>query len=113
MGHRQQMNNKEKLDWDSIQYKSSLFSKKGNNFEYWNDENHYKMLDNGWSLFEFEKTGKGQNVIQKKLVTSSITNAKKEVLKLRESGNFARIVLGYEKNAQRVKMFSIIFKAKN
>jgi hypothetical protein len=38
--------------------------------------------------------------------------AKETLEKLKSEGNQARIVCGYEKNIQRIKMFSIIFKLK-
>lgn len=82
-----------------------LEERRGFNFEYWN-EKHDKMLDNGWDLYVFE------NSKLDKLTTSSRQYAKEIVEKLRSEGNFARIICGYEKNIQRIRMYSIIFKPK-
>lgn len=37
MGHRQQMTSKQRIEWDSMQYKAALEAKRGHNYQYWND----------------------------------------------------------------------------
>lgn len=110
MGHRQNMTNQQRLDWDVESYKRKLEANKGSNYEYWSDK-HCKMLQNGWDLFLItEKSTRQGNKIFKSYSTSSENHAKKFVEQLRNNNNYARIVCGYDKNVQRVKMFSIIYK---
>lgn len=113
MGHRQDMTSKQRLKWDTDNYKKRLEANKGSNYEYWADK-HEKMLQNGWNLFLItEATTRQWSQTFKRYSTSSKEHAKKFVEDLRNNGNYARIVCGYDKNRQRVKMFSIIFKPKN
>ena len=109
MGHRQKMTGKQRLDWDSNQYAAKLKYQKGHNYEYWN-EGHAKMLENGWSLFTFD--GKEGTAIRDRKTTSIEEVAKEMVEQLRLDGFFARIVCGYDKNVQKIKMFSVIYKPK-
>lgn len=112
MGHRQDMNPNQRLQWDCDNYKKRLKANKGRNFEYWSDDKHADMLERGWNLYDFKESGRSWAVIQVKKATSSIATAKEVVTKLRKENNFARIVCGYEKNKQRVKMYSVIYKHK-
>jgi hypothetical protein len=109
MGHRQDMTPEQRLKWDIDNYKKRLNANKGSNYEYWNDK-HEKLLQSGWNLFLITKTQ--WNQIFNRYSTSSVEHAKKFVEQLRSEGNYARIVCGYDKNKQRVKMYSIIYKAK-
>lgn len=110
MGHRQQMTPEQRLKWDIENYKKRLEANKGSNFEYWN-EKHERLLQNGWNLFLITETATTQwSQIFKRYSTSSVLHAKKFVEQLRNEGNYARIVCGYNKNKQRVKMYSILFK---
>ena len=110
MGHRQDMTPEQRLKFDIQNYQRKLVSNKGSNFEYWNDK-HEKMLGNGWELFLITKTPTRQwSKIFKRYSTSSVEHAKKFVEQLRSKHNYARIVCGYEKTRQRVKMYSIIYK---
>jgi hypothetical protein len=112
MGHRQDMTSQQRLKWDTENYKKRLESKKGSNYEYWSDK-HEKMLQNGWDLFLITGTSTRQwSETFKRYSTSSEDHAKKFVDELRNNNNYARIVCGYNKNKQRVKMYSIIFKPK-
>jgi hypothetical protein len=112
MGHRQQMTDKERLNWDSMQYQKRLDSKKGSNYQYWNII-HEKLLESGYELFQFVETPTSQwGKKFKKFSTSSEQHAKKSLIELRKKNNYARIVCGYEKIRQRVKMYSVIFKSK-
>lgn len=112
MGRRQDMTDKQRLEFDTYAYKRRLEENRGKNFEYWN-EKHEQMLLNGWDLFEITKKPSRQwgNVFIS-YSTSSLYHAKEIVDKLRADGFFARIVCGYNKNVQRIKMHTIIFKPK-
>jgi CRISPR/Cas system CSM-associated protein Csm2 small subunit len=106
------MTPEQRLKWDSGNYKKILEANKGSNYEYWT-EKHEKMLQNGWSLFLITKTPTRQwNKLFQSNSTSSKEHAEKYIKQLREENNFARIVCGYNKNRQRIKMYSIIFKSK-
>ena len=107
MGHRQDMTPEQRLKWDTENYKKRLDANKGSNYEYWNNK-HEKMLQNGWNLFLIAETSTRQQYS-----TFSEEHAKKFVKQLREQNNYARIVCGYNKNRQRIKMFSIIYKPKH
>jgi hypothetical protein len=110
MGHRQDMTPEQRLKFDIQNYQRKLASNKGSNFEYWNDK-HEKMLGNGWELFLIPYKRKGIE-IYKTYATSSEDHAKDFVEQLRQEGNYARIVCGYEKTRQRIKMYSVIYKHK-
>jgi len=103
MGHRQDMTPQQRLKWDCDNYKKRLEANRGSNFEYWNDK-HEEMLKRGWDLFLMKDKAMPQ------YATASEYHAKKYVEQLRSEGNYARIVCGYEKNIQRVKMYSIIYR---
>jgi len=112
MGHRQNMTIEQRLKWDCDNYKKKLESNKGSNYEYWNTK-HDELLKNGWNLFLITETSTRQwSQTFKRHSTSSEHHAKKFVEQLRNEANYARIVCGYDKNKQRVKMYSIIYKAK-
>jgi hypothetical protein len=112
MGHRQDMTPNQRFEWDCSNYKKRLEAKKGHNYEYWTSK-HNLLLEKGWSLFLItEKSTRQWGKMYKQHSTSSEYLAKKIVDELRESGNYARIICGYEKTIQRTKMYSIIFKPK-
>ena len=106
MGHRQQMTSEQRLKWDLENYQKRLAANKGSNFEYWN-EKHEKLLQSGWNLFLITETPTTH-----RYSTSSVEYAKKFVEQLRSEGNYAKIVCGYNKNKQKVRMYSILFKPK-
>ena len=101
MGHRQDMTPAQRLKWDCDNYKKKLEANKGSNYEYWNNK-HDELLKNGWNLF----------LITNKHSTSSEDHAKKFVDQLRNEGNYARIICGYDSNKLRIKMYSVIYKGK-
>jgi hypothetical protein len=107
MGHRQDMTDKQRREWDSHSYRLATEARRGHSFEYWNDDKHEEMLKNGWSLYQFSDRKLGDWY-----QTISEESAKEVVEKLRSEGNYARIVCGYNKNVQRIKMHSVIFKPK-
>lgn len=107
MGHRQQMNSKQRLEWDAMQYEARKNSMKGRNYEYWNEEKHGRLIESGYS-FHFFKT-RGGSIED---YTSIEDDAKDAVEKYKQTGHYARIVCGYEKSVQRTKYFTVIFKKK-
>ena len=113
MGHRKDMKSNQRIDWDLDNYKKRLKSNKGHNYEYWKDDKHNILLEIGWQLFSFSEKTKNQwgNTFRFNS-TSSEDYAIKKVIELRVKNNYARIICGYDKNKQRTKMYSIIFKPK-
>jgi len=110
MGHRQDMTPKQKLEWDMMQYKAALEARRGHNFTYWDDSKHDKLLQNGWQFYNFPTNYGGK--ISESVSTSSELTAKETKESLIADGYLARIFCGYDKNVQRIKMFSIIYKLK-
>jgi len=92
--------------WRLYQYEMVKMNNRGHNYEYWNEEKHNKMLDNGWNLYVV--TDKGPAYEQ--FATPSEYKAKEIVEKLRSENNFARIIAGYCQNVQHTKEFSVIYK---
>ena len=93
--------------WGQYNYERMKAANRGHNFEYWNEDKHGKMLENGWELHIFRTDG-----LFEKYATISEMVAKEIVEKLRNENNYARIVAGYSQNVQHIKMFSIIYKPK-
>jgi hypothetical protein len=104
MRHRHNMTAEQKLKWDCDSYKKRLEANKGSNYQYWNNK-HNELLMNGWKLFLISENSKKHS-------TSSKYHAIQAVEQLRNEGNYARIVCGYNKNRQRIKMYSVIYKPK-
>ena len=112
MADSQQMTPKQMLKCGIENYKKRLKANKGYNFQYWN-ERHERLLQNGWNLFLIKKSATTQwSKIFNRYSTASVLHAKMFVEQLRNEGNYARIVCGYNKNKQKIKMYSIIYKSK-
>lgn len=104
MGHLQDMSPQRKREFQAHQYKRMLEERRGNSFEYYNEEKHEKLiLDKGWNWYTFRGNED---------YTSSQLEAQEIVTKLRSENNHARIVCGLHKDVQRTKYFSVIYKAK-
>ena len=100
-------------EWRLHQYNMAKKSNLGHNYQYWSENIHGELLKNGWSLYQFTDKATIQWSIRiKPTATSSEIMAKKAVDELRLNNNYARIVAGYSKNRQMIKMFSIIYKKK-
>ena len=96
------MNSKQRVEWDNNSYKAKLAANKGHNYQYWNDDLQ-KMIDNKeWFLYD-DFTG------YEKHSTSSESLAKSIAIHYRHTGHYARVVCGYLKNQQNIKMFSVIY----
>ena len=105
MGHRQEMNESQRINWDCDNYKKRLEANKGHNYEYWT-EKHDKMLENGWDLFNF------RNIDQCfQPYTTYEDYAKEKVIELRNTKNYARIIC--VTNRIRIRTYSIIYKIRN
>lgn len=113
MGHRQNMTDRQRSDWDSMQYRRRLEARKGSNYEYWNEKHEDMMENKGWDLYELaEKTTRQWGNTYGRFSTTSEHHAKKAVKFLRETGHYARIVCGLQKTVQRTKHYSVIYKKK-
>lgn len=108
MGHRQQMTSKQRIEWDSMQYKAALEAKRGHNYQYWNDEKHDKLLQNGWQLYSFPVNRNGKTTESNSTMSEYSANETKQ--SLITDGYLAIIVCGYDKNIQRIKTFSILYR---
>lgn len=96
--------------WKAHQYKQGKIV--GNepsevNYQYWNDQNHGKLVENGWDFYKFPR-GEGFS-----LTTPSELIAQEAANKLRNENNDVRVVAGYNTNVLRIKLFSVIFNPKN
>ena len=88
----------------SWKYARMLEERRGHNYQYLNNELFEKLQSKGYNFFIFK---------DKKDVTISELEAEEIVKMLRETGYYARIVAGHEKNIQRIKMFSVIYKKRD
>jgi hypothetical protein len=104
MGHRQQMTDKQRLEWDINSYKKKLEANKGHNYQYWSEKLEKELTEKGYEWYNFDNN---------KQATASELKAQEIVEQLRNDGCYARIIAGYEQNVQRTKMFSITYKKKN
>ena len=107
MGHIQDMTTEQRSKFITYQYKEKKEANKGYNFQYFNQDKWDLLEKKGYEMFLFL-----DSFNNKSYSTSSVFSAKKEVEKLRAKNKYARIICGYDKNKQRVKMYSIIYKAK-
>lgn len=101
MNHRQKMTEKQRIEFDLMQYKNRKESMKGHNYEYWNEKHSILIYKKGWRIY---------NEFNGITSTTSELIAKEAVNKLRDNGFYARIICGYEKCVQRIKHYSIIYK---
>jgi hypothetical protein len=83
-----------------------LEERKGHNYQYYSDQIRKYMSEKNYSFYEYHG-GKGHVYC-----TQIESDAKNIVNRLRNEGNYARIICGYEKDTQRNKYYSIIYKAK-
>lgn len=95
--------------WRALQYKRAKEARRGHNYEYWGPK-HEAMIENGWTVLQMEKSGRQWGKFFWSESTSSELYAKRCVDELRSAGNYARIVCGYDKNVQRIKMYTVIYK---
>lgn len=98
MGHIQEMTDEQRLRFFSQGYELRKHNMRGHNYQYFNEEKH------GHLDFWVFKNGDE--------ATKSEILAKKVVEELRKEGFYARIICGYQKDIQRNKYFSIIYRKK-
>lgn len=89
--------------WGAYQYERAKEANIGHNYRYWNDKWWKEMENKGWEIYRFNKDED---------FTSVEAYAKQEVQKLRQTGNYSRIVCGYHQTRQHQKFFTVIYKKK-
>lgn len=107
MGHIQDMTDAQRSKFIAMCYKRKKEANKGYNFPYFNQETWDKLEEDGYEMYDF--TDKFKNLTSS---TRSVDEAKEIVEKLHSEGNYARIICGYDKDRQRNKYFTVIFKPK-
>ena len=110
MGHRQEMTHGERLKWDTMQYQAALEAKRGHNFTYWDDSKHDKLFNEGWQIYRFPINHSGKTTEMDSTMSEAVAKETKE--SLIADGYLARIFCGYQKNVQRIKTFSLLYKLK-
>jgi len=108
MGHRQQMNSKQLLEWDSMQYKARLEAQRGHNYQYYTESLSKQLFLKGYNWYKFSDDG-----IKNSFAITSESKAKEIVKKLKSENHYARIIVGYSQNTQRIKMYSIVYRKKS
>lgn len=79
-------------------------------YPYWNGK-YEKLLQNGWNICLIaEQPSRQWGKIFKRHSTSSVGYVERLADKLMGKGNQVKIVCGYDKNPQRIKMYSILYK---
>ena len=94
-------------DWKLYQYERTKEENRGHNYQYYNDEMWSTLEKKGYKFYLFD---------EKESFESRSTNSEaiaKEILVELRKNNFARIIAGYNKNVQRQKRFSVIYKPKS
>ena len=105
MGHIQDMTKEQKSNFLSDKYQKLKESRLGCSYVYWNEKLDKELTEKGYQWYGF---GKNYN----KDATWSEAEAKEVVSKLRKTGNYARIISGYEQCQQRIQMYSVCYKKK-
>lgn len=85
------------------QYQRRLEEQRGHNYEWYNEQKFEKYLEKGYLIHTFVSKFDGES-------TSAEFLAQEAVLKYRSEGYYARIICGYDKNVQRMKQFTVIYK---
>lgn len=101
MGHRQQMTDKERMNWDIMQYNANKAARRGSNYAYMSDEVYHDLQDKGYVEHIFDK---GETM------TISEYAAKKAVDELRANGHYARIIC--QANKLLIRHYSVYYKKK-
>lgn len=93
-------------EYKSWAYEKMKESNRGHNYQYYTDELGEKWEKQGYEFHRFERTTFGI----KDVSTPSECAAKEVAEQYRKDGYYARVIAGYEKNVQHIKMFSVIYK---
>jgi hypothetical protein len=110
MEHRQDMTPKQRHVLNDMQYKARLQAKRGHNHTYWSDDKHDKLFELGWKMYKFPINHRGK--ITESDSTMSENIAVETQKQLITDGYLAKLFCGYDKNIQRIKTFSILYKLK-
>lgn len=102
MGHLQKMTNKERMELFSLQYERNKEGRRGNSFPYWTEKLDKELTEKGYVMYQFDRGDRDS--------TESLEEAKRVIDMLRGKGNYGRIICGYNKCVQRIRMFTIYFK---
>lgn len=97
MGHRQHMTSKERLEWDSRNYRLRLEANKGHNHSYMTDKLYSQLKNSGYSAFVFDK---GTETFESEAV--------KKRDELRKQGHYARVISSA--NRLRIRSYEVYFK---
>lgn len=98
MGHRQQMTPKQRLEWDTRNYKLRLEAKRGHNHSYMTDELYSQLENKGYKVWKFE--------IQ--YPTESQVNEKRD--EFRKKGYYARIICSATR--LRIRQYELYYKGR-
>ncbi len=101
MGHRQLMTDKQRNEWDAMQYRARLEARRGSQRNYLSEEKRDQLISNGYKYYIFEN-GKKE--------TNFAFHAKDMVMKLRESGHYARVVVDSSPNIKGTQTYCILYK---
>lgn len=102
MGHRQQMSDKQRLEFDTMRYKRMLEARRGHNHSYMSDVLYEDLNKKGYERYLF-------NEELKKYVAHE-EEAIKIRDELRNTGHFARIISSA--NKLRIREYEVWFKKK-
>jgi hypothetical protein len=100
MGHRQQMTPKQRVEWDARNYRLRKEANRGHNYAYLTNDlyDHLELM--GYEIYPY----KNSRDIGSELAAIEIRN------KLKEEGNYARIVC--VANKLRIKTYQVYFRPK-
>lgn len=99
MGHRQQMTDKQRREWDNIQYQARLNANRGHNYQYLTDELQAELEAKGYKRhYPLGNTTLTENI------ANSLTKG------FRDTGHYARIVC--VPNRLRIKTYIVYYKKK-
>lgn len=103
MNHRQKMTDKQRHEWDVMQYKARLKAHRGSQRNYLSEEKRDDLISKGYKNYIFD-TGKPE--------THFDFIAKDKVKQLRESGHFARVVVNPAYQIKGTQTYCIYYKQK-
>lgn len=101
MGHRQQMTDKQRIDWDIMQYNAKKEALRGHNYQYLTSELHKKLELLGYKIMVMQNGNTS---------THSESTAIGIVQEFRRKFYYARIVC--HANKLRIKEYCVFFKEK-
>lgn len=99
MNHRQQMNSRQRAEWDSRSYKRMLEEKRGHNHSYMTDKLWNDLHDKGYKRHVFK--GSQQETMSELEAIEARDNYRKQ-------GNFARIIS--TANKLRIRDYEVWYK---